>query len=943
MVEVGRNKNIEILTLTQIEKITGQPGNFSVQIRQFPRYVDINRCIGCGLCAEKCPRKIKNEFNEGLDYRKAIYIKYPQTVPLKYAIDSANCLYFQKGKCRVCEKICPAKAVNFKEEVKERNLQVGAVILTPGYEPFHPGQIDVFGYGKYPNIITSLELERILSASGPYSGHLIRPSDQQPPKKIAFLQCVGSRDINRAERSYCSAICCMSAIKEALVCQEHASLPLEITIFYIDIRAYGKEFEKYFWQAEKKGIRFVRCRVHSVYAKPGQTVLSIRYLEENSLIKEENFDLVVLSVGMQTTAETRNLAAKMGCELDKHNFIKTSALNPINSTQPGIFVAGCSTGPKDIPQTVIEASAAAALAMSNLKRKEKFPPIAELYPEEKEVSTENPRLGVFICNCGINIGGVVNVPEVVAYARTLPNVVWAQENLFSCSQDAQEKLKEIIQKENLNRVVIAACSPRTHEPLFQETLRRSGLNKYLLEMANIRDQCSWVHQHSPQEATQKAKDLVRMAVAKARWLYPLKENVVSVTPAALVIGGGIAGMTAALNLARQGYEVHLVEKEEHLGGQARLIHKTWLEEDVPTFLKKLMAEVRAEKRIKVHLRSEVVAVEGFVGNFKTLLSTEEVIQHGVTILATGGQASIPTEYLYGQDPRITLWHELDDLVAKKPDQVANWKRVVFILCVGSRIPERPYCSRICCTSTILRAKELKKINPRLEIFILYRDIRTYGQREDLYREARGEDILFIRYDLENKPKVEITNGQLRIKVRDPIVNLPIVIEPDIINLASAIVPQENEKLARLFKVARNSENFFMEVHAKLRPVEAAADGIFLCGLAHYPKPIDESIAQSLAAAAKAAILLAKKELRSSAQVATINSQTCIGCQRCVKVCSYEAINYDPSTQTCVINAALCKGCGACAATCPSQSVQLKGFETRQLYAMIDQAWPLAEG
>jgi len=913
-----------------------------VHIRQHPRYVDLNRCMACGLCAEKCPRKVKNEFNAGLDYRKAIYIKYPQTVPLKYAIDSANCLYFQKGRCRACEKICPAKAINFQEEPRERNLQVGALVLTPGYEAFDPAPIDIFGYGKYPNIITSLELERLLSASGPSLGHLVRPSDQQPPQKIAFCQCVGSRDINRAERSYCSAICCMSAIKEALVCQEHSPFPLEITIFYIDIRAYGKEFEKYFWQAEKKGIRFVRCRVHSVYAKPGQTDLSIRYLEESGPVKEENFDLVVLSVGLQTSAETRNLAAQMGWALDKHNFIKTSGLHPINTTQPGIFVAGCSTGPKDIPQTVTEASAAAALAMSSLRKKEKVAPATELYPEEKDVRTENPRLGVFICNCGINIGGVVKVPEVVEYARTLPNVVWAQENLFSCSQDAQEKLREVIQKENLNRVVIAACSPRTHEPLFQETLRRSGLNKYLLEMANIRDQCSWVHQHLPQEATQKAKDLVRMAVAKARRIHPLPENVVPVTPRALVIGGGIAGMTAALNLAQQGYEVHLVEKEAHLGGQARLIHKTWQGEDVQSFLKRLISEIEAEKKIRVHLKSEVVATEGFVGNFKTLLSTEEVVHHGVTILATGGQASIPNEYLYGQDSRITLGHELDEIIYQNPERVANWKRAVFILCVGSRIPERPYCSRICCTSTIWRAKELKKINPHIEIFILYRDIRTYGQREELYREARGEDILFIRYDLENKPKVELTNGQLRVTIRDPIVDLTMEIEPDIVNLASAIVPHENEKLARLFKVARNSENFFAEVHAKLRPVEAATEGIFLCGLAHYPKPIDESISQSLAAAARAATILAQKEIRTSGQVASINSPTCIGCQRCLKVCAYEAIDYDPATHTCVVNATLCKGCGACAATCPSQSVQLMGFETRQLYAMIDQALEMAE-
>lgn len=925
------------MTLTEVEGIAGQLGKFEVQIRQWPRYVDMNRCIACGLCAEKCPRKVRNEFDAALGDRKAVYLKYPQTIPLKYAIDAAHCLYFQKGKCRVCEKLCPTGAIDFEEKAQERILQVGSLILAPGFEAFNPSGLDIFGYGRYPNIITSLELERILSASGPFMGHLVRPSDHTPPKKMAFLQCVGSRDIHRTNHGYCSAICCMAAIKEALIAQEHSRTPLEITIFHMDIRTYGKDFEKYLHQAERKGVRFIRCRVHSLYARPGARDLSIRYLNEEGRVREEDFDLVVLSVGLKISEDARKLAGRLGVKLDGHGFVRTSSFAPVETNLPGVYSAGCFSDPKDIPFAVMEASAAAAAAAAGLAESRGALSCLEVFPEEKEVAHEEPRIGVFICNCGTNIGAVVKVPEVVEHAQSLPNVVYVQENLFSCSQDAQEQLKEVIQKQKLNRVVVAACSPRTHEPLFQETLRRSGLNKYLLEMANIRDQCSWVHQDFPQAATEKAKDLVRMSVAKANRISPLAENSVSVTPRALIIGGGLAGMTAALNLARQGFSSHLVEKEDQLGGQARHIRETWKGEDVQAFLEKLIKEVMSEKKITVHLKSEVIGVEGFVGNFKSLLSTEEVIEHGVAILATGAEPSSTAEYLYGHNPKVTLWHELDDFLAKNPDSAKSWKSAVFILCTGSRTPERPYCSRICCTSTLHRALRLKESNPTMEVFILFRDIRTYGQREDLFRQAREKGILFIRYDLENKPKVEAVNGKLQITVTDPIVGLPLVMEPDIVNLATAIIPRDNDGLARRFKVPMNSEKFFVEAHIKLRPVDFATEGIFLCGMAHYPKPIDEAITQALAAASRAATVLSQKSIRTGGVVALINPETCIGCQSCLKVCSYEAITYDPSAHICVVNSALCKGCGACAATCPSGSAQLMGFGSRQLFSMIDQA------
>ena len=919
-----------------MDRVRGGEGNFSVRVIQHPRFVRLDKCIACGLCAEKCPRKVENEYDARLGQRKAIYLKYPQTIPQQYAIDAKNCIYFQTGKCRACEKFCPAGAIHFTDQAKEKDLQVGAIILAPGFEAFDPSGHDIFGYGRYPNIVTSLELERILSASGPFMGHLVRLSDRKVPRRIAFLQCVGSRDLNRGDNGYCSSICCMAAIKEALVAQEHTKDPLDLTVFYIDLRSYGKDFEKYYHRAQDRGIRFVRCRVHSVYCQPGKGDPSIRYLDEKGRIQEENFDLVVLSTGLRISDYTRRIAQRLEISLDKYSFAQTSSFEPVNTNLPGIYVGGCFQGPKDIPSSVMEASAAAGAAAAHLSPSRGSLTREETFPEERDVSPEKPRIGVIVCNCGTNIGGVVRVPEVVEYAQTLPEVIYARENLFSCSQDAQEQLKEVIQKKKLNRVIIAACSPRTHESLFQETLRGSGLNKYLLEMANIRDQCSWVHQDEVEAATEKAKDLVRLAVAKARLARPLKENEFPVHPSALIVGGGIAGMTAALNLAHQGFRVHIVEKENVLGGQARKIRETWRGEDVQSYLEKLTAEVRSESKIKIHLHSEVAGVKGFVGNFQTTLTTEDLIDHGVTLLATGANPLPPEEYLYGQHPGVTLWHELDDLLDEHPDRATQWKCAVFILCTGSRTPQRPYCSKICCTSTIHRALGLKKRNPEMEVFVLYRDIRTYGTREDLYLEARKNGVLFLRYDLENKPRVEGINGRLQVTVMDPILGRPIRIEPDIINLASAIIPPHQEKLAGMYKVPLNQENFFVEAHMKLRPVDFAAEGVFLCGMAHYPKPIDESITQALAAASRAATVLSRRSILTSGIVAVINPDNCIGCRSCLHVCPYEAIEYDDLHHVCKVNGALCKGCGACSATCPSASVQLMGYRSDQLYAMIHQ-------
>jgi heterodisulfide reductase subunit A len=817
------------------------------------------------------------------------------------------------------------------------------VILAIGNELFDPGIQEVFGYGQSPNVITSMEFERILSASGPYMGHLMRPYDREEPKKIAWLQCVGSRDTHKGSNAYCSGVCCMYAIKEAVIAKEHARGDLESTIFYMDMRTYGKDFEEYYNRArDEHGVRFVRCRVHTVNpVKDGN--LEITYVDESGELKSEIFDLVVLSVGLQVGGETIELARRLGIELDKYNFAKTSSFVPVATTKEGVFVCGAIQSPKDIPQSVTQASAAAAASSVLLSESRWTQTQVQKKPKETNVFGQPPRIGVFVCRCGINIAGVVNVPEVRDYAKTLPYVTYAEDNIYTCSQDTQVKMAKVIKEQGINRVVVAACTPKTHEPLFQETLMNAGLNKYLFEMANIRNQDSWVHSRDPVAATEKAKDLVRMAVAKAALLEPLSETELGLEPVAMIVGGGVSGMVCAKNLAEQGYEVHLVEKSEELGGQARFLNKTWKGEDIQSYVKDLTDKVEKDPRVQVHRSTEVAEVGGFVGNFSSTLknSNEEIkLKHGVAIVATGGREYKPVEYLYGEDPRVLTHLELDALFIKNAPILNDIQSVVFIQCVGSREPDHPYCSRVCCTHTMQSALELKQRNPDVNVYVLYRDIRTYGEREDLYKEAREKGVIFFHYDLQSKPKVNgARKDTLEIELEDHVLRRPIILRANLLVLATAIIPSESEQMATYFKVPVNENGFFIEAHAKLRPVDFATDGIFMCGLAHYPKSIDESIEQSLAAASRASGLIATGKVFASGTVAQINPMFCTGCGVCVSICPYSAPSIMKEGRfagRAEINSVLCKGCGLCAASCRSGAIDLKGFAQDQMMAMINE-------
>lgn len=848
------------------------------------------------------------------------------------------------SECMECVAACLPGAVAHHQVPETMDIQVGSAILATGFKTFNPRGIDTFLYGRHPNVVTTLEFERVLSPGGPYHGHVQRMSDGLEPKKIAWVLCVGSRSQQEGWNEYCSSVCCMTALKQAVIAREHVGPDLDMAIFFMDMRTPRKDFEKYYHRVKNQGARLIRSRIHSVQTTAAPGELQIGYVTEAGEPRVETFDMVVLATGMIIPPATRGLAGRLGVSLSNHNFVTQSCFEPIHTSRPGIFACGALTGPKDIPQSVREGSAAAAAATrdlalvrgSLLKKKE--------YPPEKDVSGDIPRVGVFICNCGINIGGIADVPAIAAHVKNLPNIEYVQENLFSCSEDAQNQMIEKIREHNLNRVIVAACSPSTHQPIFQDMLRGAGLNKYLFEMANIRNQCTWVHQQDRAAATEKCQDLVRMAVAKARLLEPLGYLTMKVNHRALVIGGGVSGMTTALALADQGYEVDLAEATDHLGGQALKLHTTWRAEQVHPFLDDLIDKLQKHDKIQVHFDATVAEASGVVGNFTSRLTNGAVIRHGVVVLATGGEPFRPEgQYLYRKNPNVFLSLDMDREIATNSRRIRNASAAAFIQCVGSRIPERPYCSRVCCTNSVDNAIKFKEINPEMDVYVLYRDMRTYGERESLYLKARNLGVLFFRYGLEDPPQVEEAEGKIKITVTDHILSRPMELFVDILTLASAIIPRDNKNLAELYKVALTEEGFFSEAHAKIRPVDCATEGIFLAGLCHNPKPIEDSIRLGLASAARASTILSKNFIELESIVSHPIDKNCDGCAFCVDACPYQAITLleymkeGGVKKTVEVNESQCKGCGSCMATCPKQGIYVAGFTLGQLEAQVDAA------
>ncbi len=988
LVAAARHPNIKLFTNSELTEVRGEAGKFRVKITKHPRYLDENKCVGCGECAAKCPVKVPNEFDLGLSLRKAIFIPFPQAVPMLYSIDQQNCLYLTKGKCGVCKKICKAEAIDYEQKPIQISLDIGAIIVSTGYEQFDPSNLLELGYKDNKNVITGLEFERLLNASGPTNGKIIRPSDGKPPKRIVFIQCVGSRDIKHAEE-YCSRICCMYAIKEALIAKEHQPDLKELTILNMEIRAYGKGFEEYYQRAVNDGIKFIKGRASQIFEDrlTGELVIQTEDVNVGEL-KELRADLVVLSSAIVPNSSNKDLAKILDIDADDHGFFKERSLpeTASESMRAGIFLSGCSQGPKDIPDSVAQGSAAAVLAErylteSRLKSAIKAAKTTTITDMTDE--TPEPRIGVFVCHCGINIAGVLDVPALVEYAKGLPDVVYATNNLYTCSDDAQRLIQDMIKEHHLTRVVVASCTPRTHEPIFKDTCQRAGLNPYLFEMTNIRDQCSWVHMHEPEAATKKAKDLIKMAVARARQLRPLTAISTPIDQSVTVIGGGITGMQCALALANLGIQTTIIEQSEDFGGRLIQLNKLANAQLPPERLINEKLKKLRSADVRLLLGYRLTDIRGYVGNFD--LTLEEIngkqlkpvkkiknekpkkkidsksksqIEHhtGAIILAIGADlfdAKSDNYYGYGKFTNVITNLEFENILKNSGKSFLN-KTITFIQCVGAREHDKDSgntgCSRYCCQTTLHQAHQA--ITSGAKVNILHRGIRAFSKyAEELYYQNSDAGVRFIQFPEGSKniptPIKAGKNKGLIVWVHDIGLDQDIYLPSDYVVLTLAMVPKEleTEQLQKWLKVPRSADGFFLELHPKLAPVETNTTGIYICGCAQGPKDVVDSLAQASAAAAKVAALVSNSELTADPVTASVNESICWGCGTCENLCAYGAIHVEDTEEgkrSSKVNSALCKGCGVCASNCPSGAITVMHFTNDQLQSMIQAFSEVAE-
>lgn len=938
--ESSRQEHIELLTMTSVDDIKGEKGDFTAYLTTKPRYINLDKCTACGDCHKKFPEVVR--FNPGLDHRAPTCMRYPQATPQAYSIDLDSC-----DDVQALVDVCPAGAINPDDMPIKRVVRCGSVVLSPGASVFDPSHLDYLGYAKHADVVTSLEYERLLSASGPTSGQLICPSDGRQPKKIAWIQCIGSRGLQKGSGSYCSNACCMFALKEAIVTKERFKQDIETTVFYMDMRTFGKDYEKYFNRAKDEfGIRFLRSRPHSILQAEGQNDLTLNFTVEDSTDPlEEQFDMVVLSTGFATSEETRTLAKNIGVELNDQFFPVTDGFNPVVTSRPGIYAAGTFESPKDIPETMVQASAAAFMAGSDIEMVDVAEPEAKEAEEEileRDISLEEPKVGVFICDCGDNIGGVVEVDTLVEHAAGLAHVAVAKAEGHGCSRVSMESIEQTIKDEELNRIVIGGCSPRTHQAKFEDLLARVGLNKYLVEIANIRDQATWVDAGNPEKTTAKAKELLQMAVASVVKAQPLADQTLPINKNVLVVGGGVTGMTAAVNLADQGYQVYLVERSDKLGGVAANLIKTLEGADVQSFIGDLIEKVNGHDNIQVFTRGIIVDHKGMPGMFTTGMQSGKQmfyrqIEHGITILATGALPNRPQQYLLGESKAVRTQLETQRYVADHPEKVKEWDNVVMIQCVGSRTKDNPNCSRICCQNALKNSLAIMEVNPDARVFVLYRDMRSYGFQEEYYRAAREKGVIFVRYSEDRPPKVSANGDQIDVSYYDTILSMEVTVTADNLSLSTGLIADQdsNEELAMIFKLPRTEDGYFLEDHIKLRPVDMPVPGFFVAGTAHAPKLIRESITQANAVAARAQTMLARDEISLGAATARVDGKLCAACLICVRECPFDVpfINAEGFSE---IDPAKCHGCGMCVAECPAKAIQLMQFEDDRILAKVEQ-------
>ncbi len=940
MTDIARHQNIELLSYSEVIGLDGNAGDFTATILRKARGVNEETCTGCGSCFDVCPIKIPHEFDAGLSMRGAIYRVFAQAVPNCAVIDKEHCV-----NCGLCVLACERDSINLSDVDEEFQIKIGAIIVATGFSLFDPSLLGEYGFGTFPDVVTSMQLERLVCASGPTGGHVIRPSNGELAKEIAFIQCVGARDV-RFEIP-CSKVCCTAATKEAILAREHYS---EVTpyVFYTDLRGYGKGFSVFMEDAAKQhGVNFIRGRIGQISQIPDNGKLLVHYedtFEGNT--GEHEVDLAVLACAMKPSDSNPILSKVLGIQLNKYGFFKE--ISPLVSTTPGIFLAGCAQSPKDVCDSVAQGSGAAGKVAALISDSRHSLTVKKERPPEKEIGPE-PRIGVWVCYCGANINGVVDVPSVTEYSATLPNVIHADSPMYACSKDMQTEIEHQIREKDLNRVVVASCTPRTHEPLFRDTCAEAGLNPYLFEMANIREHVSWVHTKVPEKATEKAKDILRAAIARARHLKPQRGHRIEIHQSALVVGAGISGLTAALDIADQDFKVNLVERENTLGGSLRHYNKI-LPDYVSAnqILTPLIEKVTEHPNITVYKNTTLSNFSGFAGNFVGTIAThssavtEKNVLVGAVVIASGSSEFKPFGlYDYGKNPKVITQQELEEKLQKND---LSFNNIVMIQCAHSFDEDHPYCSRNCCINAIKNAIELKKQRPYGEVYILHRNLMTFGLYEGDYLESRRDHgVQYIRFDPENPPSVEEKNGNTIVKVRNALAHESdeLVFKADFVVLATPEVPDKDmESLQSLLGVPRSDDGFFMEAHPKLRPLDFIKDGVFLTGGCQSPKEIEYAVAQGSGAAARAGALLAKDYLETEAITSHVNEELCIGCGRCLSICPFDAIEFVKHSESgefkARTNEALCKGCGLCGSVCPNDAITLRHYEREQIECMIDE-------
>jgi heterodisulfide reductase subunit A len=953
--ECDLHDHITLLPYAELLHLDGEPGAFTATIRHKARFVDPLKCTGCGDCAPVCPIDRPHDLEGWLSPVKAIYRPAGlRAVPHTWLIDMDFCT-----RCGACVQACPTHAIDLDMQDREQSLPTGAVLLTPGFAPFDARLKGEYGYQVYDNVLSALEFERMLSLAGSSVAHLSRPSDGQSPKRVAFVHCVGSRD-NLCGAGHCSSACCMFTAKQVALAKK-LQPDLDVTVFFMDLRAFGKDFEAYIEGVQAlPGVTYRRAMPSTVYQLQQSRDLLVTYAGEDGKLHEEPFDLLVLATGFAPPQGMQRLAHDLGILLNDYGFAHSDAYQPTRTSRDGLFLAGAFREPKDIPETVAEAAGAAAQVAAFLQGKGNPTPgqrtPSDITPAPtRDVTDEEPRIGVFVCECDGDLSAV-GVPHLLAAAQTLPGVALAQALPRGCSPQGRTAIQAVMETEQLNRVVIAGCSHRLYADEFEGLMHDAGLDPRLLARVNLREQVVYPHRHNGADLTAKAISLLAMAVASLKSMSGLQALALgtshSLTRRALVLGGGAAGMTAALHLAALDIPVHLVERESHLGGQWRNIRYQADGSDPQAALAQLTARVQADERITVHTSTKLTAFEGSPGQYRATLARdgrEETLDHGVLLVATGGGPATTTEYLYGQHPKVLTQRELELQLAGDalPDALTAHpapNTVVMIQCVGSREPRgpanplaHPYCSRVCCTQAVKNALKLKELHPDLNVYVLYRELRTYGFREAYYQAARDAGVVFLRYELPAKPQVTADGDQLTISLTEPVTGQPVTLHAGLLVLSVGIDATQEQALAETLGVTRNDDGFFQEEHAKMKPLDLGKSGIYVSGLAHSPRFLEETIAQAQGAAMRAAAFLAPEVVRDRPTSVWVNERLCSFCGLCVEACPFEArvMNYD--TRVADVDYALCQGCGVCAMVCPNKATLQKAFEHKQLMAAIDMA------